>query len=405
MRGNYIVANAAVTTLLFAGMMTGCSTSEESLGESSDRISEAIPLQATLDALGPQCGAFSPGTSCSLSVRDVDTGEVASYRGGQAYISASAVKAVWVAAALQETSVDTVAPLVEPVFARSDNYVSGRVIDLLSSPDRINAFMWNDVGMRGSSYCQWGFGGVPRVASNCNYMLGGDNFFTSDDGALFMEGIAKGTVLGAEKSAALLEWMKLSPRAGYGGWMGSRLPDEARASMAHKAGWLPPPGSRITNEIGLVTVPGGHRYAVGMAMEGGYDYDGQQLPMMEYASCVIYHAVAKDTADPFSACGAPAKGENPSCSVHGDGRLYCSNGPAPMYAGPHFGDAVVDHLRTTESWFACWGRGDLHEGGNTTWYRTIGDDTGQWGWVPASYLQTSSAFDADPSAHGLAACD
>jgi uncharacterized protein YvpB len=99
------------------------------------------------------------------------------------------------------------------------------------------------------------------------------------------------------------------------------------------------------------------------------------------------------------------KGEDPSCNVHGDGRLYCINRPAPMYAGPHLGDAVVDQLQSTNSWFACWGTGDQHAGGNSTWYKTIGDESGQWGWVPGSYLNTSSGFDADPSARGLARCE
>ena len=40
-------------------------------------------------------------------------------------------------------------------------------------------------------------------------------------------------------------------------------------------------------------------------MDGGSDYDGTQLPMMEFASCVLYHAVASDTADPFAACTHP----------------------------------------------------------------------------------------------------
>jgi hypothetical protein len=55
----------------------------------------------------------------------------------------------------------------------------------------------------------------------------------------------------------------------------------------------------------MVQVPGYHAYAVGIAMTGGQNYDGKQLPMVEYASCVIYHAVAKDVADPFTTCRAP----------------------------------------------------------------------------------------------------
>jgi beta-lactamase class A len=324
-------------TALMLLAVAGCSSENEPLGASSDNTDEvdagsretagdggapqpesdaqapvdAAPpnpiLQKTLDALGPKCGQLSQGTSCSLSVIDVTTGETASWRGTTTYISASSVKAVWVAVAMKDTSIEKVAPLVTPVFADSDNEVSGQVIDLLSSPDRINTFMWNEAGMKNSGYCSWGFGGKPRKATNCKAnVAGGNNFFTSDDGALFMSAVWKKTLLGEAKSAKLLEWMKLSPRKDYGGWLGTQLPEAARASMAHKAGWLPPPySSRITNEIGLVQVSPTHAYAVGIAMAGGSNYDGKQLPTVEYASCVIYHAVARDQADPFTGCKTP----------------------------------------------------------------------------------------------------
>ncbi len=94
-----------------------------------------------------------------------------------------------------------------------------------------------------------------------------------------------------------------------------------------------------------------------------------------------------------------------ACGVHGDGKLYCTNaGNAAMYSASHFSSGVVNHLRTTSSWFDCWGSGERHAGGNTTWYHTVGDDNGNWGYVPASDLNTSSAFDANPSAHGLRQC-
>jgi hypothetical protein len=100
-----------------------------------------------------------------------------------------------------------------------------------------------------------------------------------------------------------------------------------------------------------------------------------------------------------------AFGGNNSCSVHGDGRLFCNNTPgAAMRATPHLSSAVVNHLRTSFSFFECWGTGDRHAGGNTTWYRTIGDDNSNRGWIPAVDLSTTSAFDSNPSAHGLAHC-
>jgi Domain of unknown function (DUF1906) len=101
----------------------------------------------------------------------------------------------------------------------------------------------------------------------------------------------------------------------------------------------------------------------------------------------------------------PASPPTSNCDVHSDGKLYCVNSAdAAMYASSNFGSGVVNHLETTSSWFTCWGKGELHPGGNTTWYYTLGDANGNWGWVPAVDLQTTDSFDADPTAHGLKAC-
>ena len=45
-----------------------------------------------------------------------------------------------------------------------------------------------------------------------------------------------------------------------------------------------------------------------------------------------------------------------------------------------------------------------HAGNNNTWYYTQGDQHGDWGYVAAVHLSTSSAFDANPSAYGLPYC-
>lgn len=85
-------------------------------------------------------------------------------------------------------------------------------------------------------------------------------------------------------------------------------------------------------------------------------------------------------------------------------KFYCSNqSNAALYAEPKIG-AQVDTLETQWSWFTCWTTGEAHDGGNTTWYYTMGDDTKRWGYVPASSLGTSPEFDANPSQCGLPNC-
>lgn len=84
---------------------------------------------------------------------------------------------------------------------------------------------------------------------------------------------------------------------------------------------------------------------------------------------------------------------------------YCGNRvPAPVRGARSPSAPAVNTLRTSYSWFICFGFGEHHHGGNTTWYFTLGDDNQTWGWVAAGDLLTSSDFDADPAAHGLPAC-
>lgn len=93
------------------------------------------------------------------------------------------------------------------------------------------------------------------------------------------------------------------------------------------------------------------------------------------------------------------------CGVGDDGKLHCTNrAGASLHAQPSAGSPVVNTLRSTSSIFLCWTSGELHAGGNTTWYYTNGDDNPSFGWIPGVDLNTADAFDADPSAYGLRRC-
>src|SRR5262249_22118666 len=107
--------------------------------------------------LGAQCATYSPGSTCGISVRDLASGQSAAWRGDASYVSASSAKAIWVAAALYDTSIALVAPHADPVFKNSDNDEAGAVIDLLASPARVNSFMWNDAALAESGFCHWNY--------------------------------------------------------------------------------------------------------------------------------------------------------------------------------------------------------------------------------------------------------
>lgn len=115
-----------------------------------------------------------------------------------------------------------------------------------------------------------------------------------------------------------------------------------------------------------------------------------------------YHAIRRTSVTGGAVTPVPSQ---PSCRVYDDGKLHCDNkNGAPIRSAPTNGSGVVDHLRSTNSWFDCWSTGDLHAGGNTTWYHTQGDDHGAFGWVAAADMSTPNDFDADPQSKGLARC-
>jgi beta-lactamase class A len=255
-------------------------------------------LQATLDRLAAEVVWRSPGTRAAMGVIDLASGARASVGGDVLFVSASSAKAWWVAAALGAVGIPAVEPHADRIFVESDNGATGDVIDLVG-PDRVNHYLWNVVGMRSTALTRWNYR-RKREASNSPRRMGEDNYTTVDDALRFLERLHRGAILDRARSAALVDWMRRSPRSGLGGWLLARLPPAARARAAHKAGWLDPGCCssdrtyNTLNEIGLVAVPGGATYAVAIFTHAGDNYWGRQVPYVEYASCEIYGSVAGD---------------------------------------------------------------------------------------------------------------
>ncbi len=257
-------------------------------------------MSDTLASLAAAVGTASPGTELSITFEDLQTGEHAAIAGDTMHVSASSAKAWWVAAALDGAGLSAVEPYAQPVFANSDNYASGSVIDLIGI-NAVNTYTLNQVGMTNTALTQWSFG-MTRIATNSPRALGDDNYMTSDDAVRFLAKLAHHDILGDARGAALQAWLTLSPNTGTGGWLVARLPAEVQDSVEHKAGWLPPgccgdDGYYNTlNEVGIVTTPDGRSYAVSILARHGTAYWSAQAPFVEFASCAIYRAfVADDT--------------------------------------------------------------------------------------------------------------
>lgn len=97
--------------------------------------------------------------------------------------------------------------------------------------------------------------------------------------------------------------------------------------------------------------------------------------------------------------GAPAQAAG--CGVQG-AVLICGHAvPTDVFGAP---GRPVDTLVTSPHQFVCWTPDAYHDGGNNVWYRVRGDLRAAWGYVPASVVHTSSAFDANPGAYGMRRC-
>jgi hypothetical protein len=119
---------------------------------------------------------------------------------------------------------------------------------------------------------------------------------------------------------------------------------------------------------------------------------------------VLLGSVSVVAAAPASAASSCTAGHNPS----GQSVYYCGvwlpSGGIPVYASTSPNADVVDHLRAggTGNWFYCQVRGATASSSgysSNDWARTVGDDHGATGYVPAVYYSGTQSYWA-----GMTAC-
>lgn len=251
-------------------------------------------LDDAVASLARETSSRSPGTELGLAVMNLSTGEYAGAGDDVLHVTASSAKVIWVAAAMHAGA--NVADIAPSIFRVSDNELAGVAIDRAGGCDAVNAFMRNVVGMEHSLLVGW-MGG--RRASEWGE-LGGDNYFTARDLMLFLSKLDRGELLG-ERTEELRRYMKLAPDTGFCAWIPALLPAAVRPDVMHKCGSLPPPTYAeygTMNDVGIVQVPGGERYAVAILARKGADYYGAQARLVERASCVVYRTIAHDATLP-----------------------------------------------------------------------------------------------------------
>lgn len=286
-------------------------------------VAADLSADTLLDRVVARLGELSPHYETrgvlAISVVRLDRPEWASFRGSEQYKSASVVKAVWVAAALDTVGIEPVAPLAPTTLVNSSNESAGRVIDRAGGIDVVNDWA-HTLGMEQTTAYEWEFAGVERRSAAYPGPLRGNNVTTTDDLAGFWAAVAYGYALGSDEAAAFREWTR-GPRASTeGNRLIARLPAAVGELTSLKGGWLQigreytlddgetgwggePSGTVVTfvrgavsTAAGIVTTPNGVAYAIAIAA-----YDGNSWVRMtswvEYTSCIVYSVTAHDPID------------------------------------------------------------------------------------------------------------
>ena len=217
-------------------------------------------------------------------------------------ISASAVKPLWAAAALEAAGVEEVRPLANAALILSDNLAGGHMIDLAGGVDAVNDWTWNVADLSDTRLEAWRFEDPDRVASNFRPENPLGNRTTMADLALFFVRLYQGELLDADENAALQQWLldtshSLNSPRDLDGVLLDRLPRQVAESSLHKAGWLRPnccPAEyRQMIDSGVIVLPDGSWFALAIMSARGefFDLTNQWVSL---AACRIYAFVAKD---------------------------------------------------------------------------------------------------------------
>ena len=189
------------------------------------------------------------------------------------------------------------------------------------------------------------------------------------------------------------------PAQGYGQWIRIKHDDGSMTEYGHMQRRDVQVGQRVNGgqQIALVgsegQSSGPHLHLRTYARAG----DGRGINPTSYLNA---RGLSLPCRPGPGAGGGGGGGGGGPCGVEGDKKLHCANaGNTPVHQNPWAGSPVVNHLRTTRSWFTCWFSGEPHRGGNSIWYWTLGDDNDNWGFIQAAAVHTPN----DP-APGLIRC-
>ena len=237
---------------------------------------------------------WNPAGRASLAVV-TSGGDLRGINEDRPHVSASSVKALWTAAAIDLAGRDAAAPLAHATLAHSDNHAAGRMIDL-AGIDAVNNWTRQQAGLASTHTACWNYG-RRRLARSAAADGGCANLTTVEDLAVFHARLHRGELLSPEDSASLRAWLLETPRGAMAGALLASLPTETAAAATHKAGWLPPGccrnDHRLIIDAGTIPLPRGEWFAMAAVADRGSDY-AASVRWVTYAACRIYKFLAGD---------------------------------------------------------------------------------------------------------------
>lgn len=258
-------------------------------------------LAEEFEALVELAEEWNPDGQISIAVVLPDE-TLHGYEATESRISASAVKPLWAAAALEAAGLEAVRSQAYSALILSDNLAGGRLIDLAGGVDAVNTWTWNVAQLSDTRLEAWRFQDPNRVAEDFRPENPLGNRTTMADLAHFFARLYKGELLGPDENAALQQWLldtshSLNSPRDLDGILLDRLPLEVAESSLHKAGWLRPnccPAEyRQMIDAGVIVLPDDSWYALAILSARGefYDVTNQWVAL---ASCRIYAFIAED---------------------------------------------------------------------------------------------------------------
>ena len=250
---------------------------------------ELVGLERTLSMLvAERSGEYG------IAALDLRDGSTVAVNGDTAFPMASTVKLAIAGAYLAEVDqgrrslTDTIsgrpaAKVLELMIVRSDNYAADQLLATLGGPAAVQRWLWSQkiIGIRIDRT-------IAQLLREHGHLADSKDVATPVAMVGLLDKLANGTVLTAQSRSLLLELMRRCET----GTRRIRALLPTGTLVEDKTGTL----DGVTNDVGFITMPDGHRVALAVFARGGRD----RQPVIAQVSRAIYDRFADSARNALS---------------------------------------------------------------------------------------------------------